>query len=312
MSHSLDQRYVRILRVNVYSSDACSRTLSAGIAHLDVGTPAVPFDIHIELLCDCSPYFDRLFKDRAVNDITEQPICLPDEHPTAFAELASWMYRRQFSSGLSSLQGDFLSRLWVLAATFEMPAAQNAVMAVFVGKLDVRSISVKWIDYIYSHTQPESPLRLLMLDVFLRDVSGYSFVHYKGTIPREFLEDICHSLIKRNQESEKRNELESINSLERYLVPVVDDNNPEILESLSKDEPDDTSPDASARLFQGSDNGSLPSREDNSTDIAKPASPAQMARRKIKHLPPRVRGSSPAFSSTSGATLDSGTDQLHV
>jgi hypothetical protein len=67
-----------------------------GIINLSIGPDEVPFDAHIELLCACSPFFDKALDGRFM-EVETQHISIPDEDPKIFAEFLSWAYTGQFT-----------------------------------------------------------------------------------------------------------------------------------------------------------------------------------------------------------------------
>ena len=69
--------------------------LSGGIANLNVGTPETPFDVHVELLCDASPYFDKLF-DNCFATVSAASVSFPDHDPDTFAEFLKGVYWSNF------------------------------------------------------------------------------------------------------------------------------------------------------------------------------------------------------------------------
>lgn len=86
--------------------------LSGGAVQIDVGGTRTPFDVHLELLCTCSPYFDGLFHRRFDEAITEPVIHLPDEDPHVFAQVIMWMYRGDSSlEALGGKKTEFLVQL---------------------------------------------------------------------------------------------------------------------------------------------------------------------------------------------------------
>ena len=102
--------------------------LSGGIANLNVGTPETPFDVHVELLCDASPYFDKLFDNRFAT-VSAASVRFPDHDPDTFAEFLNWVYTGAIFPGhLSPLLIEPL-RLWIQGEKFEVPELQNSGVA---------------------------------------------------------------------------------------------------------------------------------------------------------------------------------------
>ncbi|KAL4883007.1 hypothetical protein BJY04DRAFT_216725 [Aspergillus karnatakaensis] len=105
-------------------------TLSSGIISLTVGEASIPFDAHIELLCDCSPYFDRLLQDRYSEKFTPE-IILPNADPDAFTNFLRWAYSGTIAD-IDPVLANFtaivrLFQTWTLAGKFEASALQDLV-----------------------------------------------------------------------------------------------------------------------------------------------------------------------------------------
>jgi hypothetical protein len=224
-----------------------------------------PFDVHVELLCDCSPYFDHLFRDRAVKSITDQPIRFQDESPDVFAELISWMYLGEVSVDLPSQPHILLFQLWVLAGKFEISELQNSVISLFKEIITDEPGTIlgnDTIDYVYAHTQPMSPPRLLVVDIWVRIATRLRFLAHRERFPRPFLEDFSCALIER-MEITQATKWESVDFQKRYFVQPIPSKN------------------------EVSNNPEIPQR----------ATPTQMGQRKIKPLP--------RYSSTSSTSVAS-------
>lgn len=176
------------------------RTLSAGIAHINVGPQHTPFDVHLELLCECSPYFDAVCKDRFRSGVTEgPPIIFPAEDPDVFAEIVSWMYRGALAPDLESrCQVIFLFQLWVLAGKFQISALQNSAFAMCERKIDNNRksvLSAATVSYVYARTDPGASPRQLVVDTWAKSATVLEYARQKDTFPRDFLEDLCGKLI---------------------------------------------------------------------------------------------------------------------
>lgn len=243
-------------------------TLTAGIARVSVGADDTPFDVHLELLCDHSPYFDDIYADRALKPMTDVPIRFPDDDPDVFSVLISWMYRGQVVVKPSPQSVLFLIKLWVLAGKFEMVELQNNVISLCKTRIDDKSGTVfddHTIHYVYSHTLPKSPLRLLVIDTWVRNATKSRFLG-RDNPPREFLEELCCALIEWKEGS-----VESVsltNTASRYFVP------PSQAKGAGRE---------------------IPMRSE-AFEIKQLATPDQLRNRKFKHPSPRIRKASPASS----------------
>lgn len=170
---------------------------------IDVGETKTPFDVHLELLCTCSPYFDSLFHKRFDEAIAEPFIYFPDDDPQVFAQVVLWMYRGGNSlEALGCKKMDFLVRLWILAGKLEMADLQNSVMAICKQKADQKPTAIlgqDTVNYIYSHALPQSPMRRLAVDIWVRSSTAKGFEEKKGAFSRPFLEDLCAELIRQRE-----------------------------------------------------------------------------------------------------------------
>lgn len=127
-----------------------------------MGQDQTPFDVHLELLCDCSPYFDTLYKNRTVDkNTTKDPISFPDDDPAVFAERVSWMYRGELSPDLPSII--FLIQLWVLAGELRIQDLQDLTLSHCKQKIPPGAVfGNETVNYVYNNTLPGSPLRHLV------------------------------------------------------------------------------------------------------------------------------------------------------
>lgn len=55
------------------------------------------------------------------------------------------------------------------------------------------------VNYIYSHTLPQSPMRRLAVDIWARSATTKTFEKKKGGLPRPFLEELCAELITQKE-----------------------------------------------------------------------------------------------------------------
>ncbi|KAL4935382.1 hypothetical protein BDV06DRAFT_228882 [Aspergillus oleicola] len=176
-------------------------TLSAGIAHINMGPHDTPFDAHLELLCDCSPYFDALYNERTQLEATGDPFSFPGEDPDVFAELIGWMYRGTLSPDLESrVRLLFLFKLWVLAAKFEIPALQNATMSLCEKRIENKAsglITGATVNYVYANTDPGSPPRQLVVGTWAEKGTAKQYSVHKHDFPCDILKDLCGELFSR-------------------------------------------------------------------------------------------------------------------
>jgi hypothetical protein len=167
--------------------------LSGGIANLIVGTPETPFDVHVELLCDSSPYFDKLFDNRLAT-VSAASVSFPDDDPDTFAEFLNWVYTGTiFPSHLHPPLIELL-RLWIQGEKFEVPELQNLVVARCQHIYDSKKsaiLGLAAISYVYNNTVHDSVLRRMIVHIFAQRETNTRFSRDKSELPRAFLEDLC-------------------------------------------------------------------------------------------------------------------------
>ncbi|KAL2827661.1 hypothetical protein BJY01DRAFT_229022 [Aspergillus pseudoustus] len=263
-------------------------TLSAGIARLNVGADQTPFDVHVELLCDKSPFFNNLYSDRTDSTIPEVPISLPDVDPDVFAEIISWMYRSQLNDELT-YQGriNFLLELWVLAEKFEIPALQNQAITFCKARTEnspsTALPNMQAIEYVYTKTKPVSPLRRFLVDVWIWRATAVKFAKRKEELPRAFVEDLCEALLHKHTDTSTTTGLTGTTpaarpfpsppGLEQYFVECA---------------PSVPSPGPAAPAAPESPPSRSAARNTDTNDSPRLATPEQMANRKMKSPSPRL------------------------
>lgn len=238
----------------------------SGIVKLDVGESRVPFDVHLELLCTCSPYFDHLFRKRTKKSFDDQAIHLPDMEPDLFAEIVLWMYRSKLSLGeLQKKKMNYLLKLWLLAKNLEIPELQDSLMPLLKGRAeeDTREILCNdAVSLIYTQTLPNSPLRHLVVDIYINVSQAERKALNVQDSPRQFLEEVCSALPDEGKEWIGL-PLPSLDQTNRYNVN---------------------------HLLEQTEYTRLAGLREDTAEIRQPATPAQMRSRKIKNLPTRHKG----------------------
>jgi hypothetical protein len=165
--------------------------------NIAVGPDDIPFDAHIELICDCSPFFDNLLKHR-FTEPQAKIIPLPDDDPDTFMEFLNWAYRGQILDDKFSPKWIELCRLWVLADKLGVRELQNLVITHCGHKyiLNHDFVDKEAVEYVYDHTPADSPLRRMVVDTWILKSKPEVFAAVKGEMKAEFWEDCCLALMK--------------------------------------------------------------------------------------------------------------------
>ncbi|OCL14234.1 hypothetical protein AOQ84DRAFT_222179 [Glonium stellatum] len=200
-----------------------SRTvLTSGILNIAVGPDDTPFDVHIELICDCSPFFDNLLKHR-FTEPQEKILPLPDVDPDIFTEFLNWAYRGQIFEGMLSPKWIDLCRLWVLADKLGARELQNLVV-IQCGNKYIRFgnfVDKEAVEFVYNRTPVDSPLRRMVVDTWVLKSNPEVFAAVKGEMKAEFWEDCCLALMKNAAISGERRTLQSTADFKK-LYSVVE------------------------------------------------------------------------------------------
>ncbi|KAL4912324.1 hypothetical protein BDW62DRAFT_206585 [Aspergillus aurantiobrunneus] len=172
-----------------------SRTLSSGIVNLTVGPSETPFDVHIELLCDRSPYFDNMLGNRYAESSSAELI-LPNETPETFADFVSWAYSGRISdveTAIDSSRVLHLFQLWTLAEKFHVPELQDIALQTCKEYLDANSNSLVPCDAVrhaYVHSAPGAAIRRLAVDAWAARAWKSDIVQARRGLLLLFLEDL--------------------------------------------------------------------------------------------------------------------------
>ncbi|KAL3472853.1 hypothetical protein BJX99DRAFT_234761 [Aspergillus californicus] len=252
-------------------------TLSAGIARINVGAAETPFDVHVELICDKSPFFNNLYRNRTDSTTLEVPISLPDADPDVFAEIVSWMYQGQLHDELT-YKGrlSFLLELWVLAEKFEIPDLQNQAITFCKARVENSAYTalpnIQTIEYVYTKTKPVSPLRRFLVDIWIWRGTAETFAKRKDALPRAFVEHLCETLLHKYTNTSNTPVARPFPpppGLEQYFVECA---------------PSVPSPEAPISPPLWSE-----ARNTDTNDSPRLATPEQIANRKMKSPSPRLR-----------------------
>ncbi|KAL4738861.1 hypothetical protein BDV11DRAFT_188799 [Aspergillus similis] len=236
------------------------RTLSGGIVNLTVGPSETPFDVHIELLCDRSSYFDNLLENR-YTELSPRELVFPNDVPEVFADFVSWAYCGRISIAGMAIKSSrllHLFQLWTLAERFKVPELQDIAFAYCKKLADAqpdRLVGFKAIQHAYLHSSPGSSIRKLAVDIWAARASESKILQARISFPLQFIEDLS-------------------------AIRPVTQKSFAFEEKTGKNAPDIP---FSSSPFSNQFGPSCPE------DSARPASEAQIAHRKIKTLPSRRR-----------------------
>ncbi|KAL4745049.1 hypothetical protein BDW72DRAFT_199016 [Aspergillus terricola var. indicus] len=171
------------------------RTLSGGIVNLTVGASETPFDVHIELLCDQSSYFDNLLENR-YTDLSTRELVFPNDVPDVFADFVSWAYCGRISSAGKATKSSrilHLFQLWTLAERFQVPELRDIAFASCKELLDAEPDSLvgsEAVQHAYLHSSPGSTIRQLAVNIWAVRASESEIIRSKISFPLTFIGDL--------------------------------------------------------------------------------------------------------------------------
>ncbi|KAL3492776.1 hypothetical protein BJX62DRAFT_235935 [Aspergillus germanicus] len=193
--------------------DLGKANLAGGILNLTVGPSETPFDDHLELLCECSPYFNSRLSER-FDDTFIKELAFPEEDPEAFADLIRWAYTGTLDISLHKDNNNYstigntsgstepdlilhLFRVWILADKFLAPQLMELAMARCEVEMNAdpgRLVSCSAVRFAYIKSTPPpstSTLCKFVVGVWgeragrrtLSDVAAHE-------LPRDFVRDV--------------------------------------------------------------------------------------------------------------------------
>ena len=176
------------------------------IVNLKVGPTKTPFEVHKGLLCNASPYF-RAALEGGFKEATTQTIEWPEETPGIIKEFLFWLYSGSLSEEETSdrPRWNFLVNLYIFAEVRGLHALQNAVMDGLLGLIQKKTsaLDVGVLDLIYQQASPQSLLRRLAVDLFVRHYHLKQHDWFRESFlknyPKEFMADVIigqHVLLK--------------------------------------------------------------------------------------------------------------------
>ncbi|KAL6239859.1 hypothetical protein BDW75DRAFT_236113 [Aspergillus navahoensis] len=172
------------------------RTLSGGIVNLSVGASETPFDVHIELLCDRSSYFDNLLETR-YTELSPQELVFPNDVPEVFSDFVSWAYCGRISSAGMATESSsrilHLFQLWTLAEKFQVPELRDIAFAKCKELLDAEPdslVGAKAVQHAYLHSGPGSTIRQLAVDIWAARAGESEIPQSWISFPSQFIEDL--------------------------------------------------------------------------------------------------------------------------
>ncbi|KAF2842493.1 hypothetical protein M501DRAFT_1013833 [Patellaria atrata CBS 101060] len=198
------------------------------VIHLRIGPNAIPFQVQLGTLRAQSGYFNELIriKPEDFNNILHLDFLDPEE----FSQFATWLSTHT-CPGISFYASFIeIGRVWLIGERMEAPSLQNQAMESWVRKYmrdwPPACIAQETTLYLYSLTEPGSPLRSLIADCqahsLLRQAPERGYL--ERYTPEEVL-DICLAMSRiatfgnfMHEYGSRHLQLEFENNMHRYRV----------------------------------------------------------------------------------------------
>ncbi len=197
------------LFTGLYSSLTQVSNSLNGLVVVIVGPQKQVFPLHKEILCAVSSYFRSALEGSFVEGLT-QKIELPEDDVTVFKYFRVWLYSSIIQDSLPSasqaedeseseseskpdtdIGWKILLDLYIFADMRDIPLLQNATMDAIIWKSDLASTFISdLIHYVYDRTAAKSPLRKLLVDLWVSWSNPTWFDEkYYGLYSKRFLFD---------------------------------------------------------------------------------------------------------------------------
>jgi hypothetical protein len=173
-----------------------------------------PLDVHLELLYDCSPYFNSRLSER-FDDTIIKDLHFLDEDPKAFADFIRWAYTGTLDISLHKDNNNYsaignssgsaepdlilhLFRVWTLTDKFLVPQLMELAMARCEVEMNAdpgRLVSCSAVRFAYIKSTPPpsmstSTLRKFVVGVWAERAGRRTLSDVAHELPRDFVRDV--------------------------------------------------------------------------------------------------------------------------
>ncbi|KAL2072756.1 hypothetical protein VTL71DRAFT_12099 [Oculimacula yallundae] len=161
------------------------------------GETAKEFGVHKDFACHYSPVLKAAFHSSFVEGRT-QVYKLPEYDEDIVKLLVHWLYTQELIADsleepeLASSELLSFCKLWILADSLLVPSLQNAAMDMLIQVQDtLKKTATSCLVYVYQNTNPESPLRKMLLHRCICFLSPRKFASCTHQFPKEMLIELA-------------------------------------------------------------------------------------------------------------------------
>lgn len=143
-----------------------------------VGEEQASFYVYRNVICNSSPFFKAALSG-TFKEADESKVVLPEDDPEVFEQFLQWIYTKAYNlSPLANASSENVCkqswqyiRLYVFADKTQVEPLKDHILR-HLFKLHQRyskdrSVSYECVEFAYDHTPPESPLRTLLVAMFI-------------------------------------------------------------------------------------------------------------------------------------------------
>ncbi|KAL4886000.1 hypothetical protein BJY04DRAFT_213540 [Aspergillus karnatakaensis] len=192
------------------------KEVCGGTFDVRVGRSKRTFSTHETLARKLCGYFDKTFTEDC-KDITRRTFDLPDHEPEIFNAFIAWLYFGSLPKRMDNDEDDFeegyyewidLAQAYHLGEQLDCPGFQNAIIDAIFEKVkpdvfnnysdDGYPYEIA-IEYIFAHSETDSLIRKLVVDLYARYGSSLSILCWDGEdgvdgIPQQFAVELAATL----------------------------------------------------------------------------------------------------------------------
>lgn len=177
------------------------------------------YSVHEMILRTHSRFIDKALTDNVLTGKEKKTVTLrfQDTDPEVFELFLQWSYFQNLVIDGNELpSGHNLVRLWVFAKIYDAPVLQNQV----IDRIELRRqmdkiVAGDHLNYVYEHTDADSPLRRLMLVYIACYLTTEQFVIAVQQLDADVLVDLALHFRMKADETDSVQELK----MEDYHVP---------------------------------------------------------------------------------------------
>ncbi|KAI9738795.1 MAG: hypothetical protein M1834_008302 [Cirrosporium novae-zelandiae] len=180
------------------------------IVKVEIGPESIPFWVHKEIICSQSPFFHVAFNG-SFKEAIDQAIKLPEDSPEVFEYFMQWLYTGSLAhEAVDSDKPAFhiLIRLYILADKLSIPQLKIDLVSKFIDTAEQKNCVPNADDthIVYEELRESSPMRLLVLDLFMYKKTEKLIETDEDSWHERFLRDLIVKLKKektKDQDTDK-------------------------------------------------------------------------------------------------------------